>query len=152
MDNLFPCKDIVEELNDCGIKATKIFPDFVLGGAHSFSELCERLQKYSANDEYQFIYAYWDKYDSYMHTYGPDSSNCDDYLLHINKQIEDLVSKLSLDTMLIVLADHGQITVDKTINLYQTKYRKYFSLKPSLEFRTVAFFIDEQYKSLFEKE
>lgn len=152
MEHYFPYKNIAEELNDLGVSATTIFPDFVSGGAHSFSDLCNRLERYSANNEYQFIYAYWDKYDSYMHIYGPDNSYCDDYLFEIDKHLDTLASKLSNDTMLVVIADHGQVNITNTINLYQTKYREYFSKKPSLEPRATAFFIKDEYKNIFEKD
>ena len=145
-----PVKFMDEELREKGFGARVLFPDFRKDGCKDFDTMCRRLIGYSHSDEYAYIYAYWDKYDSYMHSYGPDAKICDAYLEHINYELENLAAKLSNDTLLMIVADHGQVAVDECINLYDD-YACYFRHKPSIEARAMAFFIKDGLKEEFEK-
>lgn len=140
-----------QELNKKGISATTVFPLFDEDGVEDFDELCNRLIYYSNCKDYKYIYAYWDKYDTYMHEYGPSSKICDSYLEHINYEIENLCDNLSPDTMLIVVADHGQVDIKRNYNLCGSEYDKYFSKKPHLEPRAMNFFIKKDLREEFEK-
>lgn len=148
--NAVPVDTTVEELNRKGIKSRILFPAFKEDGCATFLQMCQRLQRYSTNKEYDYIYAYWDGYDTIMHINGPSSKKCDGYLRELNSNLEMLSKELGEDTMLIVTADHGQIDVEETINLYP-KYEKYLLKKPSLEFRATAFYVKEELKEEFEK-
>ncbi len=148
---LLPYNNIVDELNARGIKARDLYPSFKEDGCNSLSEMTERLAVFSNESDYQFIYAYWDEYDGIMHELGPDAKKCDDYLLNIDKLLNELAQKLADDTLLLVVADHGQVTINELINLYQSKYEKYFYRKPALEFRAMTFYIKEEYKEEFAK-
>lgn len=146
-----PVNTTVEELNKTNHKARILFPAFKEDGCDTFVEMCQRLASYSKTKEYDYIYAYWDKYDSLMHQYGPSSIWCDHYLNHLNESLEELANNLDEETMLIVIADHGQIDVEKIVNLYP-KYSKYLIRRPALEFRTTAFYVKDECKEEFEKE
>lgn len=141
-----------DELNKNGIKSRILFPSFMEDGCEDFDIMCNRLISYSQSDEYEYIYAYWDKYDSYMHEYGPSSNICNTYLDHINFEIERVANNLSEDTMLVVIADHGQIDVKEEYNIYGSKYEKYLRRKPSLEPRAMAFYIKEGMQEEFRTE
>lgn len=145
-----PVKTTEEELIDIGINARRLFPEFDDDGCETFVEMCQRLAEYSENKKYDYIYAYWDKYDSLMHKYGPSSIWADHYLNHVNECLEELSKQLADDTMMIVIADHGQIDVEEHVNLYPD-YEKYFVSKPALEPRTMAFYVKEDKKEEFEK-
>lgn len=152
MEKLVPITDTETELNNIGIRARKLFPEFEEDGCKNLDEMCSRLINYSNNDDYKYIYAYWDKYDSYMHKHGVDNNICDSYLQYINYELENLANNLNEDTMLVIVADHGQITLDSLYNIYGSKYDKYLRLKPSIEGRAQAFFIKEGMEEEFEKE
>ena len=64
-----------EELNKIGIPARKLFPSFEEDGCEDFDEMCDRLIDYSFSDDYRYIYAYWDKYDTYVYAiqYSPNT-------------------------------------------------------------------------------
>ncbi len=152
MYKIAPVTFIEDELNNKKIKARSLFPSFMEDGCDDFQTMCNRLISYSNNDDYSFIYAYWDKYDTYMHENGPSSKVCDDYLLFINNEIERLANNLSNDTMLIITADHGQIDVKSEYNLYESKFDKYLKRLPSIEPRAMTFFIKDGMQKEFEKE
>ena len=152
MYKVAPVTFMEDELNKLGINSRVLFPTFEEDGSEDFDTICSRLIDYSHSDEYEFIYAYWDKYDTYMHKYGPSSKICDAYLQHINYEIENLANNLNEDTMLVVIADHGQIDVKEEYNIYGSKYEKYLSKKPSLEPRAMAFYIKDGMQEEFEKE
>lgn len=152
MYKIAPVTFMEDELNKAGINSRNLFPSFMEDGCEDFDTMCSRLIDYSNSDEYEFIYAYWDKYDSYMHEHGPSSKICDSYLTHINYQIENLANNLSEDTMLVVIADHGQIDVKEEYNFYGSKFEKYLERKPSLDTRATGFYIKDGFKDEFEKE
>lgn len=152
MYKIAPVTFTEDELNKNGINSRVLFPSFMEDGCEDFDTMCNRLIKYSNNDEYDYIYAYWDKYDTYMHEYGPSSKICDTYLAHINYQIERLANNLSEDTMLVVVADHGQIDVHEEYNICGSKFDKYLRLRPSLEPRAMAFYIKDGMQEEFERE
>ena len=139
------------ELNRMGIPARILFPSFVEDGCEDIDEMCCRLIDYSFSDEYRYIYAYWDKYDTYMHEHSPSSKICDSYLEHINYEIENLAKSLNKDTMLIVTADHGQVDINRYYHLCHSEFEQYFLRRPSLEQRAMAFFIRKGKEKEFEK-
>lgn len=149
---LIPVREIHEELVEIGVKARDLFPAFRPDGCASFEIMCERLKNYSHSEEYDFIYAYWEVYDSLVHKLGPDAPECDALLKEINDQLEKLAQEMSEDTMLIIMADHGQIEVTNIIDLEKTHYKDYLYHRPCVEPRAQAFYVKEEYKERFEKE
>lgn len=147
-----PITSTENELNARGIKARALNPNFDEDGCDDFNNMVNRLIDYSNNDEYQYIYAYWDKYDSFCHDHGPSHPICDAYLNYIDKELEYLSKNIADDTMLVIVADHGQIDVTGYYNFYKSKYEKYFVRKPSLEGRAQAFYIKDSLKDEFEIE
>lgn len=147
-----PVANTVTELDEKGIKARILNPSFDPDGCESLEEMCERLKDYSHTDEYSYIYAYWDRYDSLMHMNGPDAGICDDYLKQIDKTLEKLSEEIAEDTLLVITADHGQIQVEREYDLYNSKYKKYFSRRPSLECRAMSLCINKGMEEEFEKE
>lgn len=148
----FPVDSTEDQLNEKGISATRIYPAFAKGGCKSIKQMCDRLADYSNNSDYRYIYAYWDGFDSIMHEKGTKSNEAKKHLIEIDNCIKQLCENLSKDTMLVVVADHGQIDTNRYYDLYKSKYNKYFEKYPSIEPRAMALFIKEEYKDIFEKE
>ena len=66
------------------------------------------------NDQSKFIWIYWGEVDYMSHNYGPDDERTVSEFVHFSSTFESLfLSQLSpaarKDTLLILLADHGQI-------------------------------------------
>jgi len=150
-ESVIPVTSTESDLNNIGKNARKLFPSFEEDGCEDIDNMCNRLIGYSKDKQYDYIYAYWDKYDTYCHEYGPSSKVCDSYLLHINYQLERLANNLSDGTMLVIVADHGQVDINRVDNLYGSKYEKYFYQKPDLETRCIGLYIKDEYKEEFEK-
>lgn len=149
---------IIDRLNMANYQTKQLYPSYKEEACDDFDEMCKKLINYQ--NDYDFIYAYWDEYDDTMHKLGPNDLICDVMLKEFDQKLKALSEKLNDDTMLIVLADHGQIKIDKSYNLYDSKYEKYFIRKPSLETRVMAFHIKEElcdefakiFKEVFEDE
>ncbi|MDO4940437.1 MAG: alkaline phosphatase family protein [Erysipelotrichaceae bacterium] len=150
-ESIVPFKDTTDELNEQGIKSRILFPSFEKDGCEDFDSMCNRLVNYSNKDDYRYIYAYWDKYDTYCHEYGPSSNICKAYLAHINYEIEHMCERLSSDTMLVVVADHGQIDVKRYYDFRGSKFEKCFLRLPAGETRSQFFYIKDEFKQEFEK-
>ena len=145
-----PVSSTENDLNEIGIPARVLFPSFVPDGCEDFDEMCSRLAELSYED-YRYVYAYWDRYDTYMHIHGPSSKICDSYLEHMNYLIEDMASGLNEDTMLIVTADHGQVDIRRFYNFCGSPFEKFFVRRPALEQRAMAFYIRKGMEREFER-
>ena len=80
----------------------------------------------------KFIWAYWDHLDSISHYHGPDSERAkSEFQLFSASFEENFLNRLDPsirdETMVILTADHGQITTDKTNQNYDLKNHKKFT-------------------------
>lgn len=130
-----------EELHQLGKTALELYPAFREGGAHSFDELCCQIAMHSQAQDAQFIYAYWDHFDSLMHAKGPSDPQCREELKQIDQRCRQLAAQLNPRTGLIILADHGQIDVDN-INLKDDpELLDCLRFGPTVEPRGTVFFV-----------
>ena len=150
--NTIEVSDIMSELNAKGIKASEIYPAFRKNGAKDFEELMTKMVKATNESDDKFIYLYWDKYDSLMHDNGVTSSVSDDYLNHMNSLLEKSVKELKSNTLLIVVADHGQVDIEEEINIYDTNLSEYLIRPVTCEPRATVFYVKEEYKDIFAHE
>lgn len=148
----FPVTTTVEELNAIGINSRELYPAWRKGGCETLEIMTKKLVEYSYSNEYKHIYAYFDEYDSLMHRNGPNSKKADDYLFYVNKCLEELEKEFNEGTMIMVIADHGQIEVERQYDLSASKYNEYFSAKPYIEPRACMMSIKEDKREQFEKE
>ena len=151
IEKTLPVTRIEKELNEKGYCAKTLNPGFTEEDPHSLEEMVDRLIAISKDKETDFVYAYWDKYDSQMHKTGPDSAEADRMLEHINAELERLAQGLAEKTMLIVVADHGQVQTHREINLRKTSLDKYLLHEPAIEPRAVAFYVREEDREAFAK-
>lgn len=105
----------------------------------SIRELLESRQQVK-----KYIWAYWDRLDSISHFHGPDSERARAEMVSFSKIFEDyflngLDPAFKKDTLVILTADHGQITTDRDDQDYQLKNHPQFidmlTLKPTGENR-----------------
>ncbi|MDH5378937.1 MAG: alkaline phosphatase family protein, partial [Gammaproteobacteria bacterium] len=74
-----------------------------------------------AQEEKQFVYAYWPEFDGLCHLYGVESKKVSTHFEHIEAAIERFVESIKgTNTSLIVTADHGLIDTgaDRVIHLH----------------------------------
>jgi len=142
--------ELIEQAN-LDVSTREIFPAFRDANHDSFLKQCKTIIETCQEKGKHFIYTYWDKLDTYMHEFGPGSVEAHKMLDSINKGYEYLKDKIDEDTMIILIADHGQIDV------LPIEFRKYTDLwntfvhEPSVESRATAFFIKENKKDEFER-
>ena len=166
-DKLVPIKTTAEELNEKGINASTILPDFEDEKRHnfafpivgkekntSFEDFCGKIINNDMNSNDKYVFCYYDTLDHVMHTEGPSSSKSKELLRIINNNLEKTAKQLSKDSMMIIVADHGQIDTDssKFIILKDSKYEKYLKMYIYLDPRAAGFDIKDEYKEEFEKE
>lgn len=164
---LVPVSTTVEELNEKGIKASNILPNFDDENRHSFvipnfgktknatlEGFCQQILDNDKNSDDQYIFCYYDSLDHIMHKTGPSSDMSKGLLKNINDCLEELSKELSDDSMMVIVADHGQIDVNKNsfIELKGTNYENYLKRYTHLDPRAVGLDIKEEYKEQFEKE
>jgi hypothetical protein len=104
-----------------------------------------------------FVYAYWDTIDTAAHVYGPNAEETDAETSALSQVLKtEFLGKLEKEaarnTVLIVTADHGQVSVTPKETIYLNKYPKVVSafatserkrrILPSWGPRDVALHID----------
>ena len=59
----------------------------------------------------KYIYAYWGDFDMFCHEYGKDDKKVGAHFNKIDKNFQRLFKKLEKDTVIIITADHGSVTL-----------------------------------------
>lgn len=145
-----PYKNVIDKINEATEVRAESVSQFGTYHIDSFEELIESVEKLCSQDGRHYLYTYWNEPDSSMHYTGITSSEAVLWVERINNEIEQLSQKLQ-DTALFIIADHGHID---SKNRYIGDYPDIMdTLKwlPSIESRTLAFYIKEGKEKEFEK-
>ena len=143
-----PYKNIIEKINEAGGNAYFSSP-FAEPNPQDLDSILGRVEKLCELPEKKFIYAYWGEPDSTMHAKGPYSSEAHELMLSLEKRLEEFAGSLPSDTLLLITADHSQTaTVNHCIMDYPEILKCLMRL-PSVEPRTLSFFVKDEYKKGF---
>lgn len=141
--------EIIEEHNP-DVLTKEIFPAFRDPEHDSFLKEMQSVVKTCKEPGKHFVYAYWDKLDYTMHEVGPDAQETKDVLKLIDGGYLYLKENLPDNSIVFVIADHGQVAVSPIeIREYKDLWDT-FSVAPSIESRATAFFIKPDRKTEFE--
>ena len=164
---LAPIKTTVEELIEKGVEASNILPNFEDDSRHDFvtpifrkaknitlDEFGQKIINNDKNSNDKYVFCYYDTLDHVMHEEGPSSKKSRNLLKDINDCLEKVANNLTDGSMMVVVADHGQIDTSRStyIELKGTKYEQYLKRYTYLDPRAVGFDIKDEYKEIFEKE
>lgn len=80
----------------------------------------------SKKETRKYIWAYWDRLDGISHLHGPDSERAKAEFMDFSRNLETyfldkLDPDIKQDTVVMLAADHGQITTDNANNHYDLK-------------------------------
>ncbi len=156
-ETILKYKTIYEKITEKNpdVEYHQIFPAFSSGGAETFAELCDFIEKaVASSDRRKIISAYWTEPDHTMHYNGIHAPIVTEVVRDINSKIEKLCADLH-DTLLIISADHGAIDVDEEIINEHPDLCDTFRLPPTIETRFISFWIkkghNEEFVRLFNK-
>ncbi len=148
-----PVKSImkrIEEVN--GRRSAYCVSFFSKYRSKSVEDICKTVYKLSKKRKRKYIYAYWHQPDGAMHGHGVTSKEAHEQILHINREVEKLCSKLE-NSLVIITADHG--LCDST-NEYLEDYPNLLSMlkiPPSIEpSRALSLFVKDGMKDNFRNE
>lgn len=130
-----------------------LFPDKIdHKGIVNLHKMNRRIKEITQSDGKHFIYAYWAEPDHTSHAYGPDSPEVANRVRLINRRLRQLHADLK-DTLLIITADHGQISASETLLINQyPELLDCLACPLSLEGRAVSVFVKPDKKDVFERE
>ncbi|PSG98829.1 MAG: hypothetical protein BRC29_01740 [Nanohaloarchaea archaeon SW_7_43_1] len=129
---LYDGETVFERLSSGGVDSTAIVPDAVIGsdynskmmkesavkGFNNTFDMALKLRKsLESSDNREYLHCYTDQVDKALHELGPDSEEHISQLEAVSQALQkQLVEKTSdsvaEDTLLIIIADHGQADVD----------------------------------------
>lgn len=148
-----PVKSImkrIEEVN--GRRSAYCVSFFSKYRSKSVEDICKTVYKLSKKRKRKYIYAYWHQPDGAMHGHGVTSQEAHEQILHINREVEKLCSKLE-NSLIIITADHG---LCDGVNLFLEDYPEINSMlkfPPSIEpSRALSLFVKDGMKDNFKNE
>lgn len=137
-----PYKDISSLINEKTSNQSEIISPWGTIFAESLEEIENAVVDCCTRDKRQYLYTYYAEPDHMMHSLGVDNDEVRTCVHAIDSMIERLSKKLK-DTLIIVSADHGHINSN---NVCIKDYPKLYSMlkrDPSIESRTLSFFVKE---------
>ncbi len=148
-----PYKRIFERIEEINGKGSAIYVSpFSKHHIKSVPHICKTVKRLSRKRKKKYIYTYWHQPDTAMHGHGVTSKEAHEQILHINREVEKLCSKLE-DSLIIVTADHG---LCDSVNLFLEDYPEIYSMlkiPPSIEpSRALSLFVKEGMQKEFETE
>lgn len=144
-----PYKNIISKINEAGGTAYASMP-YLPPFPKDLDSIFARVNDLCSKPGKKFIYAYWNEPDNTIHLTGPDSRETHDLMLLLEKKIETLASGLS-DTLLLVTADHSQIACTNYCLMDYPEILNCLVRMPSVEPRTLSFWVKDEYKDDFPK-
>lgn len=155
--NYIPIFEQIENANS-NIKAYEIMPSYSDRRskrsirAEDIDQVIENIEMLCENPNEKFILAYCDNPDGLLHKFGTDSIEASTYIKETEKKIEKMCKNLGEDTIVIISADHGHKNIEKAYTLLDyPEILECLILPPSLESRTIAFWVKENMKNQFEE-
>ena len=147
----------IEKANE-NIKAYEIMPKYSDKRskrsivADNIDEIIENIEMLCNTCDEKFIMVYCDNPDGLLHRYGTKSKEAKEFIIEAEEKIEQLVSKLSDDTLIVISADHGHKDIEKAYTLLDyPEILECLYMPISLESRTVGFWVKEDMKKEFEE-
>lgn len=120
--------------------------------ADNIDEIIENIEMLCENPGEKFILAYCDNPDGLLHKYGTDSIEVSNYIKETEQKIEKMCENLDEETIVIISADHGHKNIEKAYTMLDyPEIQECLILPPSLESRTIAFWVKEDMKNQFEE-
>lgn len=119
-------------------------------GTYSIREAFTRIIKRVPENDKSFNYLYIDGLDKTSHQYGVDSKEVMEVINEVENGIKKLLEE-NKNMTVILAADHGQVEMTNMIYLNRKEdYSKYFYALPSIDTRTISFFVKEELREEFE--
>lgn len=140
-------RNIIDKINEAGGKAYASTP-FADPFPQELEAVLGRIEALCKEPGRKFIYSYWPEPDHTMHLNGPDSKEARELLKALEKRLEQLASSLP-DTLLLITADHSQIECKNHCLMDYPEIMKCLVRMPSVEPRTLSFWVKDEYKEEF---
>ncbi len=153
-----PIYEQIENATNNKVKAYEILPTFCRThsqkscNANTVSAMCDCIQSLCTNSDRNFILAYNDNPDTLLHKYGCTSQVVSEFIKDAENNIQVLIDKLqSTNSLIIISADHGHKDISIVYDVINIpELQECFLLPPSLESRSVTFWIKDSKKVQFE--
>jgi predicted AlkP superfamily pyrophosphatase or phosphodiesterase len=117
----------------------------------TLDELFENIKTICNKSGKQFIYSYSDEPDHTMHEFGMSSAEAKDLMCSISSKIQKLSNEVK-DTMIIITADHGQVDITKSVEMFKDEHLlNLLETYPYLEQRAMAFRLKKEKDKEFVK-
>lgn len=140
----FPYTTIFEKINDNKGHAYLVSPyDGIHYDSDKIDDMYSKIIELCNNSEKKFIYAYCAEPDHLMHDLGTKDNKVIELLDMLDKKTEEFCNSLE-DTLVIITADHGHMTIGEHIVLDDYPLIKDMLIREtSLESRATNFFVKE---------
>ena len=142
-----PYRNIIDKIRDAGGTAWPVTP-FMPPYPQTFEAILEQIGMRCREPGNKFIYAYWSEPDHTMHLTGTESGETRAVITDLERKVEQAAAGWS-DTLLLVTADHGHMDSRNRCLSDHPEILDCLVRLPSIEPRTLNFFVKDAYKESF---
>ncbi len=137
-----PYKQIQTKISEAGSRGSTSMP-YMEPYPKTFDDVLARAKNLCEDPGRQFVYIYWDEPDSTLHRTGTMSEESHAVLVDIEDKVKEWATGLS-DTLLFITADHSHIDSKNLCLMDYPEVLDCLVRMPSLEPRTMSFFVKEE--------
>ncbi len=145
-----PHQTLEDAINEAGNAKAYFISRHATIKIDSVQEICENVKNLCAQKGKKYIYTYWNQPDHDIHDYGTTDAHVAEQIKFIDESVQSLCNDLE-NALVIVVADHGLIDVKWASLLDYPQICECLTRAPSIEPRTLAFFVKEGMKDAFKE-
>jgi len=131
------------------VETFELFPNFRPDGYPTFGSQVDRAIEIARRPNRTFAYVYWSEPDATEHKHGVEVLETAAMVRELNREYERLTNSLGGDSLVVLIADHGQVDVEEIFVLDDEELMACLVRKPSIEPRACNFFVKKEKKEEF---
>lgn len=147
-ERFVPYADIFEPIRAMGVQAHWLC-SWREPKPQKFSAMCDEITRLCAQQERQFIYAYWEEPDKSMHEKGVHVPEMGELVRQLEDETRRLCEQLQ-DTLILITADHGLVDGETILFHQDHEMMDCMIRRPSMEARALNLFVKEECRERFE--
>lgn len=144
-EKYLPYDSIVNEIQKNGAANSHYFASFQM--RCSFNGFCNAVVEACKGEGKNFVYAYWNQPDNFLHKRGLDES-VKDYILQMENTVKEMCGKLK-DTSVLITADHGHSEIKYFVLEDYPEINKMLLRPATMEQRTISFYVKSENMQAF---
>lgn len=144
-EKYLPYKSIIKAIQKKGTARVHYFASFQR--RFNFNSFCNAVVEACGEKGKNFVYAYWNQPDNFLHKRGLDEA-VKDYILQMESAVEEMCGNLK-DTLVLITADHGHRDIKYFVLEDYPEIKKMLLRPATMEQRAISFYVKNENMQIF---